>query len=238
MTDPRVRAGMERQLEARRRALEGGARPLGWKLGFGAAAARERLGLDAPLVGYLLEGARLPTGATVSLAGWTAPVAEPEIAVHLGRDLAATDDPDDVRAAIAALGPAIELADLSFAPEDVEAILAGDVYQRHVVLGPRDETRAGGRVDGLVGRVERDGAPLGAARDPTAATGEVVGNVMHVASLLAAMGETLRAGEVILLGSILPPIQVERSATIRYALDPIGEISVALEGGPGPARIG
>ncbi len=226
--DPRIVAGMKRQLGLRRSRLAGGDAPLGWKLGFGTPSAMEGLGTDAPLVGFLLHGAEVDPGARVSIAGWTNPVIEPEIAVTMGRDLPATTDRRTVSDAIGALGPAIELADLSFAPDNVEAILAADVFQRHVVLGRRDRTRAGGNLEGLVGRVERDGVPLGTVDDLQAAPGDLLANVMHVANLLASMGETLREGEVVITGSIIPPIRAEGPTQVRYALDPIDTIAVEL----------
>ena len=36
-------------------------------------------------------------------------------------------------------------------------VLAGDIFQRHVILGPRDAMRSGARLDGLKGRVTRSG---------------------------------------------------------------------------------
>jgi 2-keto-4-pentenoate hydratase len=219
---------MRRQLELRRARIAAGDAALGWKLGFGTPAAMEGLGTDAPLVGFLLRGAALEPGAAVSIAGWTNPVVEPEIAVTMGRDLPLTSDRQTVSAAIAAIGPAIELADLSFAPDDVEAILAADVYQRHVLLGRQERARAGGLLDGLVGTVDRDGVRLATVDDLEAAPGDLLGNVMHVANLLAAVGETLRAGEIIITGSIVPPIRADGPTRVRYVLDPLGTVEVEL----------
>jgi hypothetical protein len=83
--DERVAAGMRLQLAARAERLRAGDRPLGWKVGFGSAAAMARLGIDRALVGFLLRGNLLPDGAEVPLDGWAAPALEPEIAVHLAR---------------------------------------------------------------------------------------------------------------------------------------------------------
>ena len=64
------------------------------------------------MVGYTLRSALVQSGEIVSLKGWVKPVAEAEIAVHIGRDLDGEADDATVRAAIAALGPAIELIDV------------------------------------------------------------------------------------------------------------------------------
>ena len=99
--DPRVERGMAAQLEARRARIRSGERPLGWKLGFGAPAALQKFQLTAPLVGYLMESALIGSGGTCSLAGWSNPMFEPEVAVHMGRDLLGGASRDEAEAAIA-----------------------------------------------------------------------------------------------------------------------------------------
>ena len=91
-------------------------------------------------------------------------------------------------------------------PTTSRAILAGNIYQRHVLLGPRDPARAGCTVDGLTGRVFRRGAEAARTSDPQANTGKLVDIVRHVADLLAAFGERLRAGEIIITGSVVAPL--------------------------------
>src|SRR5690349_21202486 len=126
--DPRVVRGMRAQLEERKKRLDAGDQSLGWKVGFAAPAMLGRLKLSGPLVGFLTRNARVQSGGTVSLAGWTKPVAEPEIAVHVGRDVPADADHDTAAAAIAGIAPAIELVDLNNPPEDPERVLVGNIY--------------------------------------------------------------------------------------------------------------
>jgi 2-keto-4-pentenoate hydratase len=220
---------METQLELRRARLKAGEKPLGWKVGFGAPAALERLSIDAPLIGFLTDKTLLPSGATASIAGWVKAIAEPEIAVYLGQDLAVASDRATARAAIAAIGPAIELADVSFPPDDVAAILAGNIYHRHLIVGRKDASRAGCRLDGLVGHVYHNGTEIAATTDLQALTGDLVDIVRHVADLLTAFGERLRAGEVIITGSIVPPIGIAGQEEIRFTLDPVDTLSINLE---------
>src|SRR5215467_8169983 len=114
--DPRIARGMTAQLALRRARLDAGDKPLGWKVGFGAPAILERFKISGPLVGFLTQNARVASGGTISLAGWTKPVAEPEVAVHIGRDVASGADRNTAAAAIAGISPAIELADLHEPP--------------------------------------------------------------------------------------------------------------------------
>jgi 2-keto-4-pentenoate hydratase len=228
--DPRIAAGMPVQLAERRRRIAAGEKSLGWKVGFGAPAALERMKLKGPLVGYLMATARLTSGGTASLAGWAKPVAEPEIAVTIGRDVPADADRATAAAAIAAIGPAIELADLNPPPEDLAKVLEGDIFQRHVILGPSDPGRAGSRLDGLTGIVTRSGGEMGRTTELTVNTGDPIEIVRHVAGTLAAYGEKLGAGDVVICGSVTPPVFLEPSDTaFGFALEPIGSVSINLK---------
>lgn len=225
MTDVRIERGMAAQLEMRRRRLQAGDEHLGWKVGFGTPAVMESLGTSSALIGYLVRGAVLKSGSTVSLAGWSKPMLEPEIAVHLRSDVPGGTDPDAIEQAVGGLGAAIELADLHPAPGDVEAMLAGDLYQRHVLLGPVRDVRS---PEGVALVLRRGGEVVGETDDPTAATGELSDVVGHVASTLAAAGERLRAGSVIIAGSVIPAIEVEPGDEVEVSLEPLGTLRVSF----------
>ena len=221
---------MHAQFAALDARLQDGDTLIGWKVGFGAPAAMEKLAITAPLIGFLTGRARLEAGSTVSLVGWKKPAAEAEIAVYMGTDLPGGAERKAAQRAIAGVGPAIELADVGFPPDDVEAILAGNIYQRHVILGTCDRSRAGCALDGLEARIHRDEVEVARTADPQAATGELIDIVRHVANMLAAFGRTLRAGEIIITGSITPPLWIEMDKGLQFTLDPIGSIGVRFSG--------
>jgi len=228
INDPRILRGMEKQLRLRQARLNAGEKSIGWKVGFGAPAALERLRLDAPLVGFLTDKTLLTSNAIVSTTNWTRPQFEPEIAVYMGTDLTGMPDRKTTRAAIASLGPAIELAEINFPPNDVEAMLAENIYNRYVILGKADTSRAGCILDGLVSRIYRNGQEFITTTDPQSMTGDIVDIVSNVANTLSAFGETLQAGEVIITGSVVPPIWVKSTEEIRYSLEPIDAISISI----------
>lgn len=224
--DPRIERGLRAMLELRRERLAGGDRALGWKVGFGSPAGLEQLGIDRPLIGFLTGRGLLPDGAAVSIGSWANPRLEPEIAVHLARDVAGEATWDDTRAAIGGLSAAIELADLDPPPTDPEAILAGNIYHRHVMLGTVDRTRS--RAEGITGSVIRDGEEVAGTDTPEALTGEVVEIVRLTAELLATSGERLRAGEVVITGSIVPPLAVSPGQRVTVELPPLDGLVIAL----------
>jgi 2-keto-4-pentenoate hydratase len=227
--DPRISRGMAAQFERRRELLNAGHKPLGWKLAFGAPAAMQRLHTNTPLVGFLMQSALVCSGSSLSITDWKKPAAEPEIAVHLGKDLPAGADRDTAKDAIAGLRPAIEIADVDHPSDDVEGTLARNIYQRHIILGRNDVTRAGGILDGLIGHVFRNGFEIASIASPPALqelTGELIDIVRHVANLLAVFGETLQAGHIIIAGSIIPPLWVARDEEIVFNLAPVDTVSI------------
>ncbi len=230
LDDPRIARGMRAQMELRKHRFNEGAHQVGWKVGLGAPAMQQKLKLTAPIVGFVLDRAILPSGAQVPLYGWQKPVAEAEIAAYIGHDLPAHAGRDEVRRAVVAIGPAIELADVDCSMEDVEAVLSGDIFQRHVILGQRDIMRQGARLQGLKGRLARGGHDIPVPADLETNIGDVLNIVRHVADIAAAMGDRLRAGQFIICGSLTPPMMLEKNESgIEFALEPIGGISVGFK---------
>ena len=226
---PLIQKGMPLQLAKRSARIAAGERPLGWKVGLGAPARMQKVGITAPIVGFLMQRALLLSGSTISLEDYVKPVAEPEICVRMMSDLRGGATADTALAAIKEIFPAIEIADLDPVPtpDNLDVVLEGDVYQRHVILC--GNTRFGGSTAGLTSRVIRKGAQFANTTDPEALTGKLPEIVAHVANTLSAFGETLKAGDVIITGSITPPIMLEPDDTdITHALDPIGEVSVSF----------
>jgi 2-keto-4-pentenoate hydratase len=213
--DPRIERGTRAMLALRRARLDAGEQSRGWKLGFGAPAARERLGIDRPLVGFLTDRGLIEDGATVPVGGWANPMLEPEIAAHIGPG-----------GAIAGLSAAIELADVDAPPADPEAILAGNIYHRHFMLGPVDRGRTDGT--GIGARLLRAGDTVAETDEPAALTGDIVRVVRLTGELLAAFGEALRPGDVVIAGSALPPLSVSPGDTVTAELGPLGALTVTL----------
>lgn len=196
-------------LDLRRRMLDEGAKPLGWKLGFGAPAALEKLGTDRPLVGFLTDRTVLNDGDTAHIGGWAKPMLEAEVAVRVGVD-----------GTIDAYAVAIELADLDPPPEDPDAIVAGNIFHKHVLLGPFQE-----RPEQLSATLTRDGEELGRTDDPTELVGEYDQLVQVVRE---AAGEALQAGDVIITGSIFPPVEVHAGDTLTAEVTPLGSLTVRI----------
>lgn len=228
--DPRIRNGMVRQLAARRQMLDEGATHVGWKVGFGAPSSLELMHISAPLVGFLTDATVFDSEAVIDPSDWQRGVVEFEVVAYLGADVGAGATDDDVLAAVSAVGPAIELANINLPLEtdSVEGILAGDIFHTGVIFGAPDESRAGLDIEGLVARILVDNADLAEITDLQALTGRYLEVVRTVADTLAAHGELLRAGDVIITGSVIPPVPVGDGSEFTFLLGSSDPISVRV----------
>jgi 2-keto-4-pentenoate hydratase len=224
---PPVARGIERQRAAIAERRGRGESVIGWKLGLGSAAVRDELGLPGPLVGFLSSASVLSSGATVAVGEWVRPALEPELAVHVGPPGGAAG-PSGAAPSIAAVGSAIEIVDVDVPREDLEAVVGGNIYQRHVILGAPDRGRAGGDTAGISASVTRGDEEVARTDEPIALTGPLEGLTSYVARWLGAMGERLEPGQVIICGSVVPLITVAAGERFVYRCDPQEQLAVSF----------
>ena len=219
--DPRVKAGLERQLEEWRRLLGQGAHRRGWKIGFNALQAQQALGLREPVIGFLTSSTEVGPDGSHSLAGASRPLVEVEVAIELRRDVGPGAEVDEALAAIESLGPAIELIDMPGLPDDLEQALAGNVFHRAVVFGPH-------RQDAAVGGIVATITVSGEERESAPAEVDLAETIRLVADLLAACGEGLEAGDRIIAGTLTRPVPVKAGDRVRAELGPLGGAELSL----------
>jgi 2-keto-4-pentenoate hydratase len=194
-------------LARRREILTRGAEPVGWKVGFNVPALLEQLELDAPVAGFLTTDGLLEDGAEVPLDGPL--MVESEVAVELG----------DARS-IAALLPALELADPPDLELGVEQILAGNIFHRAVAFGPRVEAEAPGAARILVNGGVRYSLPA------ERAGAHLTDMVDAVAGRLADADEELRPGDRIITGILAPPHAAQPGDAVRLELEALGGVEL------------
>jgi 2-keto-4-pentenoate hydratase len=200
-----VETGTEAMLTRRREILAQGAEPIGWKVGFNVPEIRQKIGLDAPLAGFIT------TDNLVEESWDEYPVlVESEVAVEIGPD----------GRSIAALLPALELVDPPDLELEVEQMLAGNLFHRAVAFGPRVETTDPGAGRILVNGEEQHSL----SAEHTAANLEAM--IEAVASRLEAAGEGLSPGERIITGVLVPPYEAEPGDTVRLELDALGSVEL------------
>jgi len=204
-----VERGTAAMLVRRREMLAQSAEPLGWKVGFNITAAQQKLGIDAPLAGFLTSDGLLDDGAEFPLDDGPI-VVESEVAVELG---------DDARTIVALL-PALEVADQPDLDQDVETILAGNIFHRAVAFGPRVNAREPGSARILVnGDIEHEVGPA-----ETVAHLEDM--VEAVRRRLLAADEDLSPGDRIITGVLAPPHAAQPGDRVRLELSELGGVEL------------
>ena len=196
-----IETGTEAMLTRRREILAQGAQPIGWKVGFNVPEIQQKLGIDAPLAGFLTTDSLLDDS-------WSEYpiVVESEVAVEIAPD----------GSSIAALLPALELADPPDLELEIEQILAGNIFHRAVAFGPRVETTEPGSGRILVnGEEQHSVKPEGLQQ-----------MVEAVAARLAAAGEKLQPGDRIITGVLAPPYEAKEGDTVRLELDDLGSVEL------------
>jgi 2-keto-4-pentenoate hydratase len=205
-----IARGTAALLTRRRLILAKAAEPVGWKVGFNAPEIQEKLGIDGPLAGFLTTNGLLEDGAEWSLGKEGDVVVESEVAVELGEDARS----------IVALLPALEVADPPDLDQDVETILAGNIFHRAVAFGPRVETGSPGAARILVNGEEQH------AVDAEWAGANLEEMVEAVARRLEAADEGLRPGERIITGILAPPHKPQPGDTVRLQLEKVGAVEL------------
>ena len=221
---PAVQDGMRRMLELRAARIDAEDRAIGWKLGLGAPSSLEKFDLAGPLVGFLSESALHEPGALLSIEGWQRPVAEPELAVHISEDI--PPGSRDIGKAILGLAAAIELADVNPPPDDIADVLGGNIYHRAVVTDVSHIERV--PVGELRARVVSGVDVVAEIADLEAQTGDLYTIIGHCADLLAAAGEVLRAGDIVIAGSVIPPVPMKPGDSFRFEVDGLPDVAVRV----------
>jgi 2-keto-4-pentenoate hydratase len=211
VSDERIESGMRAQLEAWRGKLDAGAQRVGWKVGLNAPPVMEALGIEEPVVGYMVSETVVDADGEVSLAEATRPGAEPELAIYVGEG-----------GAVAGLGAAIEVVDIDKPFDDLAAILADDIFHMAVAFGPRQPPRD---LAGVTAWVTRDGEPVGevdlaeTVGDPAAVLDQVVGRLEEA-------GVTFAPGDVVIAGSLMQALMVKPGEEVDLDLGPLGGVAL------------
>jgi 2-keto-4-pentenoate hydratase len=220
--------------QVQRRMVDGwladGRRRVGAKVGLTSAAVQRQLGVDEPDFGVLFADMAVPDGAEVPAGRLLQPKVEAEVAFVLGTDLPhERPTTADVIAATGYVLPAIEIADCRIAGWDISIVdtVADNAAGGMFVLGttPRRLDEVDLRTCGMV--LEHAGSPVSVG-----AGAACLGNPLHavawLAATLAAAGDPLRAGDVVLSGALGPMVPAVEGAAYQARISGLGSVRVAF----------
>ncbi|MEU9285727.1 fumarylacetoacetate hydrolase family protein [Streptomyces sp. NPDC048275] len=212
------------------RGLAAGRRLVGRKIGLTSPAVQAQLGVDQPDFGVLFADMAVPEGGEVAAGRLLQPKVEAEVALVLGADLPHADCTvaDVIRATEFAL-PALEIVDSRIADWDITIVdtVADNASSGLFVLGstPVPLTRLDLR--GLRMTMTRNGQVVseGTGAD---CLGSPLNAAAWLASTVAAKGDPLRAGEIVLTGALGPMAVAAPGDRFEACIGDLGTVQVGF----------
>jgi 2-keto-4-pentenoate hydratase len=208
-----------------------GATPVGYKIGLTSKRMQAMCGIDQPIAGVVLSHRRHASGAVLPAAKFGRVGLEFEIAVRLGRDLPARMAPfsrEAVGAAVEAVAPAVELVDdrhADYKQLEVISLVADNSWNGGIVLG--EFRSAWPDLESVVGVVRKGGVEVdrGMGRD---VLGHPFEPLSWLANHLARSGEGLRAGEIVMTGSLVTTRFPAETEAYEFEVGGLGTVAVTI----------
>jgi len=232
-TDMAGAYGVQRELVRLLRA-QSGAAPVGYKIGLTSKRMQAMCGIDHPIGGVVLAHRVHASGATLRAGDFGRVGLEFEIGMRMGKDLPASAAPFDlakVGDAVAAVCPAVEVVDdrrADYKALEVASLVADNSWNAGIVLGAwRTEWPD---LEAVRGMVKLNGAEVdsGHGRD---VLGHPFGPLVWLAEHLGQTGEGLRAGDIVLTGSLVTTRFPAVTEAYEFAVDGLGSVAVTVQAG-------
>lgn len=215
--------------------LAEGRRQIGWKIGLTSRAMQDALGIDIPDSGVLLDDMVFEHGGEVPKGRFIQPRVEVEIAFVMKADLAGEVSRDEVLAATDHVCPSLEILDTRILRQDpatgqarsIVDTISDNAANAGLVLGPARhapdalDLRWIGAIVARDGVVEETGLGAGVLNDP-------VEGIVWLARRLAEYGEAIRAGQVVLSGSFIRPVEAPAGSRFHADFGPFGKVSICF----------
>lgn len=211
----------------------GSGAPAGWKIGATTSVMQELLAIDHPCAGGILAGRIYQQSADMPFRSLSRPGIECEIAVRLGQDVPASGIPYSAQTVTPFVGTAMAAMELvddrydDFRAWSPAALIADDFFQSAAVLGPEISDWQQFDLATMQGVTTIDGVEVGSGIGA-----DVMGNPLAalawLANTFAPLGRELKAGEVILLGSLVAVQWLDGPAEATTEIIGLGKVSLRL----------
>ncbi|MEL6451114.1 MAG: fumarylacetoacetate hydrolase family protein [Pseudomonadota bacterium] len=208
---------------------------IGWKIGLTSRAMQQALGIDIPDSGVLTRSMAFDSGAVIPAGHFIQPRIEAEIAFVIKHDIGGAHvTRAEVLAATDYVTPALEILDTRILradpatgqPRKVFDTIADNAANAGIVTGTArhapDNLRWVGAIVSANGTVEETGLGAGVLNDP-------VESVVWLARRMALYGATIRAGQVILSGSFIRPIECPPGTRIDADFGSFGRVTLGFD---------
>jgi 2-oxo-hept-3-ene-1,7-dioate hydratase len=225
------------QAEILAQKVASGRKIFGWKIGLTSKAMQLALNIDIPDSGILFDDMYFKSGDSVQKNRFIQPRIEAEIAFVMRSAIAGENvTRDDVIAATDYVTPSIEILDTRIVRVDavsgktrtVNDTISDNAANAGIVLGgdrhaiDAHDLRWVGAIVSSNGSVEETGLGAGVLNDP-------VESVVWLARRMAAYGQGIEPGQVILSGSFIRPLECPAGSNIEADFGAFGHVSINFE---------
>lgn len=204
----------------------------GWKVGATTTGMQKYLGVDGPAYGRIMASSVYADAATVAAAGLCNPGIECEIALRIGADAEQKAySRQTIGELIDAVMPAIEIVENrydDFLARGTPMLIADDFFHKACVLGSPVADWRDIDLASISGVTWIDGIEKGSGTGADV-MGHPLEAVAWLANALAGHGERLRAGQIVLTGSVAPVIWLDGpAARAEIDLDQLGAVRINI----------
>jgi 2-keto-4-pentenoate hydratase len=204
---------------------------VGYKVGLTSAPMQAFCRIDHPIAGVVLARRVHRSGVTMQRSDFGRLGLEFEIAVRIKSDVPVTGAPctaEMIAPHIGGVCAAIELVDdrnADYADLDVLSLVADNSWNGGIVLS--EFATKWPDLESVLGRATKDDVAIGEGygRD---ILGHPFNSVAWLATQLASRGVSLKAGQVVMTGSVMKTVFPVEDASYRFDLEEIGAVEVQV----------
>jgi 2-keto-4-pentenoate hydratase len=188
---------------------------------------QELMGIDHPCGGLIFASCVHRAPATIKKTDYVNVRIECELAVRLGRGLTKQATPytrDSVREGISEVMAAFELIEdrkADYKSSKALSLIADNAWNGGIVIGAPKPLPAGLDLNGLTGRLKRNGKP-----ESTGKTDDPLGALAWVVNLAVERGQPMRAGMVVITGSVITTLDIAPGETLDFEIEGVGATSM------------
>lgn len=206
-----------------------GERLVGVKLGFTSKAKAVQMGVEDVIIGVLTHAMEVSDGGVLDVSRSIHPRIEPEVAFRLSRAVDPTDPDEDLRDAVDAVAPAMEVIDSRYKDFrfSLADVVADNTSGSAFVLGPWVPVAGDG---GLVLTDRAVNLRMDEKVAETGSTTDILGDpwaaLPAVQRMAARYGQRLPAGAVILAGAATAAVPLAAGVCVVTEVAGLGRVSV------------
>lgn len=217
---------IQREFMSRRAQDAGGY--AGYKIAYTTIVMQERVGASQPVFGRILSDSVYQSPASLAVGNYVNLAVECEVAVKMRSDLIVGPDGvnrESLFEVIEYLQLAFEIVDIrkSVAENSLIQAIATNIHGAGVVLGTPVIDWQELDIPSAKCELKLDGISVGTGLGSDV-NGHPVEPMLWIAKAINSMGGSLKKGDIVITGSMIPPVEVKSGMRVSLEMDLLGEI--------------